>query len=102
MPFIDRGVILHAGICTDPGSPGNTIPEVPGFQGFANRMPSVRRVKDQSPSCFHGLKEAIRNANAIVGVLPGYRLIGFAVPIRVVFMKNKMSDILLWRTQNIR
>ncbi len=68
VPFVDCGIVLDAGIRTDPCSPGNTIPKVPGFDSFAH-------LSIGSPSeipifiTFHGLKKPVWNSNAVIRIL---------------------------------
>ena len=94
MPFVDRRIVLCAGIGANPSGPGNLVPEVAGLDRPADLAVDPAA---QFPIAIplQGIEEAVRDTHAVVGILPRHGLVGLAVPIGVIFVKHKVGVALL-------
>ena len=90
VPFVDRRIILRAGIGADPRSPGDSVPQIPGFDGLGDL---AVRATSQGPVSvlLEKLEKLIGDTDAVVRVLPGNGLIPLPVPIGVVFLEIEMG-----------
>src|SRR5438309_1780914 len=83
VPFVDRGVELHARIRTLPRCETDFFPKVGRMQalvdstiGSTNQIPRLARVQ---PS-----EELVRNANGVIRVLARNGSVSLRIPIRIV------------------
>ena len=68
VPLVDRRVVLRAWISTDPGSPGDLIPELAGLDGLSDFAVCAALQRPDS-ILLQSFEEAIRNPHAVVGIL---------------------------------
>ena len=83
MPVVDGGVILDARIGGLPGRLADFLPQGPGRDGLGDLAIGAA---DQVPFPvrLHGAQELVGDPHRVVGVLPGHRAVGLAVPVGVV------------------
>ncbi len=91
VPFVDRRVVLHAGVGADPGGPGDLVPNLAGLHGLGH-LPVGAPLQRPLPVLFQDREELVGHAHAVVGVLSGDGLVGLAVPVDVVFMEDKVRE----------
>ena len=104
VPFIDGRLELHAGVCTAPGGQGDLVPEFAGRHRllrlrFAALLGGVLQLRApiQVPRAVfvYRLHERIGDADGVVAVLSTDGVIGFARPVRIVFLDFDCRDALL-------
>src|SRR5436305_10582853 len=90
VPVVHGGVEVQAGIGAGPGGVADFLPEIAGLQrlhdflvGAANEIPVAVG--------FDRAQEVVLQRYRIVGVLAGYREVGFRIPVGVV---NREIDLL--------
>ena len=91
VPFVDCRVVLRAWIGTDPGSPGDLVPEFAGLDGLSDFAVCAALHRPVS-ILLQSFEEAVRDPHAVVGILAGHGLVGFPIPVDVVFMEQEMRE----------
>src|SRR6185437_5043474 len=92
MPFVDGRIVLGPGIGATPGRIGDLIPYFPGGDAFHDAVVAAGR-KFPVLTILQPVKEGIGNTHRIVGVLAGYRFIGFAFIIAGITGGYKRSNL---------
>src|SRR5262249_48858005 len=99
VPLVDRGVVLHAGVRAGPGRVSDLVPELLG--GNRARALAVG-APAELPLALAGehVEERVGHAHAVVGVLPGDRVVGLAVPVGVVLGELELAHALAGQAQH--
>ena len=83
VPVVHGGVEVQAGIGRGPGGVADLFPELAGLQRLGDLLVGAA---DQIPVAvgFHRAEEIVLQRDRVVGVLAGYREVGFRIPVGVV------------------
>ena len=93
VPLVDRGVVLEAGIGRGPRRVGDLVPDVLGGNAAGDLAVGAAGQRPLALPVQH-LEEAVGHAHAVVGVLPGDRQVGLAVPVGVVLGEDQLGHAL--------